>query len=237
LHSGTYRSAPSWDATTARRRGSGLGLAIGINLLIFLVLMGLGASQFRPTKPEQVLVVDMMSSENKAAAPAAKASKISEKVRPKVPPIKPPPYKVPKPLQMLELTHEELAAADIRNLGHAPGTAQQAAADDSEEVGRAPNGEVLYGAEWYRKPTDAELAGYLPPNAPEGWGLIACKTVADHRVEDCVELGNSPPGSHLASAVRQAAWQFRVRAPRKNGQEMVGAWVQIRIEYLHGAAR
>jgi protein TonB len=214
-----------------------LGLALAANLLIFLVLMGLGAAKFKG-KPDDALVVGLMSAQPAEAPSSAQPDKVSQTVMPKVPPIKPP-IQIPiaKPLDMLELTHEEFAAADIRNLGHAPGASKQAAADDSEEVGRAPNGEVLYGAEWYRRPTDAELAGYLPPNAPQGWGLIACKTVADHRVEDCVELGNSPPGSHLASAVRQAAWQFRVRAPRKNGQELVGAWVQIRIEYLHGAAR
>ena len=222
---------------SARRRSSGIGLAVAFNLLIFLVLMGLGAAQFRG-KPDDALVVDLMSAPPAEAPPAAHPEKVTQAVKPKVPPIKPP-IRIPivKPLPMLMMTKEEYAAADIRNLGHAKGENQQAAADDSQEVGRAPNGEVLYGAEWYRKPTDVELSGYLPPNAPEGWGLIACKTASDHRVEDCVELGNSPPGSRLASAVRQAAWQFRVRAPRKNGQELIGAWVQLRIEYLHGGAR
>jgi len=100
-------------------------------------------------------------------------------------------------------------------------------------VGHGPHGEVLYAAEWAREPTDAELGGYLPHNAPDGWGLIACKTIPNDRVEDCIELGQDPPGSHLASAVRQAAWQFRVRPPRKNGRELVGSWVQIRIDYEH----
>jgi protein TonB len=155
-----------------------------------------------------------------------------------VPPIKPPiQLPVVKPLDMIELTREEYAASDIRNLGHVNGAGQQAAADDSRPIGRAPNGDILYGAEWYREPTDAELDGYMPRNAPEGYGVIACKTAPGHRVEDCVELENFPAGSHLASAVRQAAWQFKVRAPRKNGQELMGAWVRIKIEYLRGESR
>ena len=120
-----------------------------------------------------------------------------------------------------------MAAADIGKLP-AEGSGS---AGDSEVVGQGPNGEALYAAQWAREPTNAELAGYLPRNAPEGYGLIACKTVEGNRVEDCIELANEPAGSRLASAVRQAAWQFRVRPPRKNGRPLVGSWVQIRIDY------
>ena len=45
-------------------------------------------------------------------------------------------------------------------------------------------------------PTPTELGGYLPKNASDGFGLIACKTIAGDRVEDCVELGQTP-GSEL----------------------------------------
>jgi protein TonB len=141
-----------------------------------------------------------------------------------MPPIKSPiPAKVPLPL--LEMTSAEMAAADISKLG----SAGSGSAGDSEEVGRGPHGEILYAAEWARRPTNAETNGYLPKNAPDGWGMVACKTIPENRVDDCVEIGNDPPGSHLASAVRQAAWQFHVRPPRKNGVPLVGAWVRIRI--------
>ena len=138
---------------------------------------------------------------------------------------------------MLEVSKDFLDASDISKLGsNAPGAGQLAeggAPGDSEMVGNAPNGEPLYAAEWYREPTNQELATYLPKFMPEGggWGMIACKTAARFHVEDCVELGQGPAGSHLAGAVRQAAWQFLVRPPRVGGKSMVGEWVRIRIDY------
>jgi protein TonB len=103
-------------------------------------------------------------------------------------------------------------------------------------VGKAPNGEPLYAAEWYRRPRDAELAPYRSRRAlGPGWGQIICRTIANHRVEDCQEVGESPRGSGYAGGVRQAAWQFLVRAPRVGGKELVGTWVSIRITYSNAA--
>lgn len=140
-------------------------------------------------------------------------------------------------LDMLEVTRETYAAADIARLGTAGGKAASAStrmAGDSATVGNAPNGQPLYAAEWVRRPTNAELAGYLPKRMPEGGGagLVACRTAPRNRVEDCVELASTPPGSRLAAAVRQAAWQFLVRPPRVGGKPMIGQWVQIRIDYI-----
>jgi len=235
LRSATYRSAPAWDAASFRRRGSGLGLAVGVTVVIVLVLLGLGASQYRPKTPGTALVVDLLPAPEAAAPTQPKTATAAARPRLQPRPSKPTP-RMPKPLDMLILTPEEYAASDISKLAKTPEESRQAA-NDSQAIGRAPNGELLYGAEWARKPTDTELAGYLPRNAPSGWGLVACRTIAGHRVEDCVELENYPAGSRLAGAVRQAAWQFRVRPPRKNGRELVGAWVQIRIEYFREPAK
>ena len=150
-------------------------------------------------------------------------------ILPVKPTIRPPSQHTSKPSPWLEMSEDEMAASDISKLRNAG----SGSAGDSAVVGRGPNGEALYAAEWAREPTDAELAGYMPRNAPEGYGLIACKTAPENRVEDCIELEQSPPGSHLASAVRQAAWQFRVRPPRKGGRPLVGSWVRIRIDYYH----
>jgi periplasmic protein TonB len=112
----------------------------------------------------------------------------------------------------------------------APAQMAQAGPPDSAVVGVAPDGSKLYAAEWAREPTDAELAFYIRGKGrPGAWGLIACKTIARFKVEDCRPIGESP-GSGLGYAVTEAAWQFRVKPPRINGEYQVGTWVSIRID-------
>ena len=196
--------------------------------------------------PSDALIVTLaQESESSSSKSEKQASKpITQRVKPRPPlppklPIKPP-IQIERPLDLIPMTKEELAAADISRFpkaGTGSGSGTGTSAGDSEVVGRGPNGDVLYAADWARKPTNAELGGYLPPNAPDGYGLVACKTLPQNRVDDCVELESRPRGSHLASAVRQAAWQFRVRPPRKNGRDLVGEWVKIQIFYTHSEVR
>lgn len=105
---------------------------------------------------------------------------------------------------------------------------------DTAVVGVAPDGSKLYAAEWQREPTDAELAFYIRGKGrPGAYGLIACRTAPRFRVEDCKAIGETP-GSGLGYAVQEAAWQFRVKPPRIDGEYQVGTWVSIRIDLRAG---
>lgn len=206
------------------------------------MLLGIGVIPMKlPNGGQAPLIVNLVQSDHRSTASKTrtetrrtrreKESKPLPKPRIVLParPTIAPPHESP----WIEMTKAEMAAADI---GKMPKSAGGSASGDSEEVGRAPNGEILYAAEWARHPTNAELGGYLPRNTQDGWGLVACRTAPENRVENCIELDQSPRGSHLARAVRQAAWQFRVRPPRKNGRPLIGSWVRIRIEYYSASA-
>lgn len=95
----------------------------------------------------------------------------------------------------------------------------------------APNGEPLYAAQWYEEPNAEMMRSYLSTARGPGWGLIACRTAPDYRVEDCVALDEYPEGSQIDRAVLAAAFEFRVRPPRLGGRPLIGAWVRIRISY------
>jgi protein TonB len=238
-----YRLPSPYDRPPLRRRLSGFALTLAINLGLLLVLMTLGIIPVPQQQKSRSLTVDLLPESRSASAAEKRQTHArrppveSNRPVPKPPPIvlppkptiTPPPQPATKPTPWLEMSKDEMAASDISNIP----TAGAGGAGDSEVVGKGPNGEALYAAEWAREPSDAELAGYLPRNAPEGYGLVACKTIPGDRVEDCIELEQKPAGSHLASAVRQAAWQFRVRPPRKGGRPLIGSWVRIRIDYIH----
>ena len=232
-----YRLALPYERPPLRRRLSGLALALCVNLILLILLLGLGVKLPMPKGGAGAILVDLVPTPRADEHKSSKPTPVREQQTRPVP--KPPPIILPvkptiaveKPLPMIELTHEQYAAADVRSLPKA--AASSGAGNDSEPVGRGPNGETLYAAEWAREPTNAELSFYLPKNSPEGYGLIACKTYPQNRVDDCIALESVPASSHLARAVLNAAWQFKVRAPRKNGKPMIGEWVRIRIDYVH----
>jgi len=231
-----YRLALPYERPPMQRRASGFALALGVNLLLLLALLTLGVRLPLPKGNEGTLVFDVLPPANTADKEQSKSTPMRPEQRKPVP--KPPPIILPakpmitveKPLPIIELSHEQYAASDVRSV---PKTAPDPGNEDSQPVGRGPNGEVLYAAQWAREPTNQELAFYLPPNSPDGYGLIACKTYPQNRVDDCIALESFPTTAHLARAVLSAAWQFKVRPPRKDGKPMIGEWVRIRIDYVH----
>lgn len=178
------------------------------------------------------------------AAPKAPPKAAPEPPRPRIerPRIEPPKVPPLDPDMRLGLQMSESfdlaklpqrAPVEVASAGGTGGEGQAEAA--GEGPGEGPGGVTLYNADWQREPTAAELSGYIRPGMPRsGYGIIACRTVAGFRVEDCVEVSESPPGSGFATAVREAAWQFRVRPPRAGNRTLVGAWVRIRITYTQG---
>jgi len=235
--------APTW------RRAAALVLALVVHALIIMMLLRQAPSVTR--KVESVLRTFQLSPDRAAEPEKAKAKaapKSKPRTRPKQAPAPPkppvvPPVTVPTAPPMIILNREEFAAADISKLPSPKENTEGAEGNgqDSKAVygpGEGPGGRQLFEAEWYRRPTHAELAGYLPANAPKsGWGLVACRTIEHYQVDNCQTLGESPLGSGLARAVRLAAWQFRVLPPRIDGKPVIGAWVRIRIDYSQGAAR
>lgn len=237
------------------RRGAALLLALAVELVLALLLWLFLAPVLSGKKDAPVPTVfgieatgdDAPTAPESEAAEreAGGAADRAERPAPPEPPeVEPPVVEQPElPLPFIPMTRRDYAASNLARLRPAPPGAAAEPGRDAESggasagdsplaEGRGPNGEPLYAAEWHRRPTHAELAGYLSARARgPGWGLIACRTVSGFRVEDCQELGEAPRGSGYAGSVRQAAWQFRVRPPRKGGRDMVGAWVSIRIDY------
>lgn len=236
----------------ARRRFAALLLAVVIHALLILMLLTLAPTLTKPKEDRTPVTFSLAPGPQPAASrEAKKATKKDSKeaaaprARPTPPTPTPPPKAPPTPeLPFIVLSSKDLASGDIGKMParptdgggkQGPGAGQSAAA--AYGPGEGPGGVQLFEAEWYRRPTHAELVTYTPSNAPpKGWGLVACKTVENYRVENCQALGESPLGSGFARAVRLAAWQFQVLPPRIDGRPVIGSWVRIRIDYTQVAA-
>ena len=248
----------SYQPSSDRRRGISLALTIVAHLLIAFLLWRLAPVLDPPKEPGRSLTVNMLpvgdnqsTATKSAKAPARATARASRRTTPE-PPAAPrtpaPDASVPPPVDTpfpgyLVLSKNDFGASDVgklpsrksgggagKQLAAANGAGDGDSGDSSAAAGIGPGGQRLYNAEWYVEPAQSQLSPYLPPNVPEGaWAEIACRTAARYTVEDCVQLGDSQPGSGLARGIREAAWQFKVRPPRINGKSQIGGWVRIRI--------
>ncbi len=241
-----YRYRP-----TLRIRATAAVLSLAICVLILIGMIMMGAIAPGNGKPGAKLVAITIGEkpESKSEHKQADAKAASVTAPQPVPKI-PTPEPLPKPpavppLNLLHMTRQDMAAADISRMPKrgAPGadtgadTGLGTSGAGAYGPGEGPGGARLYNAEWHREPSHAEIAGYLPRGAaPGAWATIACRTIDHYRVDNCVQLSESPLGSGLSRALRQAAWQFLVRPPRLNGKPMVGTWVRIRFDFTRAPA-
>ncbi|WP_422055293.1 hypothetical protein [Sphingomonas sp.] len=242
-------------------RAVAIALALLVELLLALLLLTIAPKILSPpdktvplktfgVSPEPESAPEPPSDARPAAAeprPSARAQPRDAEVPPTPDPVVADP--VPEPPVLLDIPLSRMP--DISTLPRRPAAGPAAPArrvagppapgpdpGDSRRVeGRGPNGEPLYAASWFREPYDSELRGYLSTARPPGWALIACRTVADYRIDSCTLLDEYPDGAQIGRAVLAAAWQFRVRPPRLRGQYQVGEWVRIRIDYEVGSTR
>jgi len=242
-----------------RGRGAAIFLALAIELLIALLLLWM-APHIAPKQKPKTVVFGIEASEGEQAPAEKDAAEAPEKARrragekaqaeqptPPTAALPPPPVTPPVssgPPSFIVMSRRDYAASDIAKAPASQsgdrGNAQAAdagggsGANDTPRAGTGPHGETLYAADWYRRPTKAELDPYWPPRAHgrEGWGEIACRTIERYHVTDCQELAEFPRGSGFAGAARRAAFQFLLKPPRLNGRYLVGSWILIHADFV-----
>ena len=129
------------------------------------------------------------------------------------------------PPQLLVLSKDEFAASNIANIpSHHDDDSGDGAGSGKDSgsaygPGEGPGGERLYDAEWYREPTHAEMATYMPPDAQTGWGMIACKTVDATMSKIAVSSGNRPSAPAWPG---QCAWRRGSSSSGRPGSAAVG---------------
>ncbi len=233
----------------SHQRFRGIILTALIEALIILALLSLG----RQSEPPPLAGGPLVTIKVGASPSPEKTQKSEEKPKAKVEPPKAPPppmpplpkvkkatnpQEVPPPNKaFIEVSKSDFEAMDISKFGH-KSSATTSGPPAMMGPGEGPDGQPLYNAEWVREPTDGELAPYFAEakSRPAGaWAMIACKTIENFHVENCQSLGESPPGSGLAKALRLAAWQFKVRPPRIGNKAQLGVWVRIRFDFRKAA--
>ncbi|WP_298189201.1 hypothetical protein [Novosphingobium sp.] len=224
-----------------------LALVVGVFLVFVLIIMSNVTGDGGPAGGQLVAInIAPPSAEKEKQKAAPKQDVKQEQVQTVTtpPPKLPPRVEIPSKNQVewppgfIKLSREDIAKADISRIKPAGGGGQAGASagggGNAEGTGDGPGGARVYNAEWYREPTRAEMSPYMGAARGGGagdWAMIICRTVERFHVEDCREVDESPRGSGLARALRQAAWQFLVRPPRVDGKAQVGAWVRIRFDF------
>jgi protein TonB len=247
MRSELVRPVTGYQPGSPRQRAVSTVLSAGVILLVLLAAIYGSGIVSTPEKRSNPVTFDVAARNDDDGAKAEEKKPKAKKQRkveqkhqaevkpPQVTPKVEEPVKAKPAFTFLKLSHDDFAAADIgkmKSSGPVANSGDSEGAGGTYGPGEGPGGAVLYRAQWFHEPSNAQLGGYLPATAPSsGWGEIACQTIEDYRVENCQILAESPRGSGFGRAVQDAAWQFQVVPPRINGKPQLGTWVRIRIDY------
>ncbi len=260
-----YHSSSIETRGAARRRSAAFVLTIIAHILIILLLLRLAPSLPTSRKAPSSATTFQMLPDRGVPTPAQHTpsvvkAKPASRGRPSKAPAPPrvsadattpapsPPGKLTLPIELLG-GDELFKAADVTKLPKHPEDQLAKTEKDKPPTpqkksspvygpGAGPNGAPIYEmVDWYRPPTQAEMDGYLPRRPSGSWGRITCLTAPNYHVENCRTAGEYPLGSGLARAMREAAWQFRVLPPKKDGKPLIGVWMSITITQTEGGLR
>ena len=220
-----------------------MALALAINLLVLLALLGISGIRPVPMKDDGGTLVFDVPRQDEAAAPTKPAEQQRKKRRrPRNArscrrPTSSCRFLRPSPrptgeLELVELTKQELSKTDeamARQGGaggarHGPRRGFRGGRQGTE--GR----DALRG----RMAARADRAGDQPLYArqrPAGFGDDRLQDLSAISGRRLLRMGSVPASARLDRELMEAAWQFKVRPPRKNGQAMIGEWVRIRFDY------
>ena len=229
--------------TPLGRRATGILLALAAELLLLLALLSLNQSVEAP-RESRLVEVDLTAKDYSESVPEEEPEPEKNQPRPDDRPTPQPvetavpvmPQPMPPPAAVIPLPAappapppaERSRPAPPAGPAYGPPDRGSRASADSVRVGTAPDGSPLYRAQWYHEP-GKEFDGFLSAASP-GWGMIACRTIPNFYVTDCVPVGETP-GSMLNRSILSGSGVLRVRPPRLGGRSLVGAWVMIRIDY------
>jgi len=229
----------------ARRRALSFAITIGIHLLILLMLLKLAPPFVKmANNGRQMLTFNVAADEQEQTTQAKTATKTHQThatTAPPVPSVPPPKIELPNKAAPWVLT-PGLEKFDVRQVPPSTKPSQSqsdaSATDEANEgsdtarpVTYGPAGQALYPTQWYREPTEAELAFYLKKARPgPGFAEIGCEMVARYHVTNCFPIRESP-GSGLARAMVDASWQFQVIPARIGNRSEIGMGVIIRFDF------
>ena len=250
FHTSSYRTSAYRARGDARSRIVSAALSLGIAALIVLALLRISGilppADFGDGRPLSTFDVRAAGTstqrptrEKPRQQQTRKATANERPPTPRVTPDVPQPPAPTPPLVLpgvMILSRADFAASDVGRIkGTAPARADDSDAAtqsaDAAPISRGPGNAPVYAGDWVRRPTPAEMHPYLSKRARTGIGVILCRTAPRNRVDDCREVGETPPGTGLAGTARQAAFQFLIRPPTVGGKPIIGAWVQITYDF------